>query len=126
MSGWSTLMRQATALSLLLVVALALVLLTVAHRVQTLEEELGTLRQSVATEKQRIHVLKAEFSYLAEPERLRRLSSRYLGLVPVSPQQMATLATLDDALRDNGGPLLAKASSKGGVMHANASRMRTR
>jgi cell division protein FtsL len=98
MSGWSTFGRQATALCLLLAVALAAVLLTVTHRVRGLEEELGSLRTSITTEQQKIHVLQAEFSFLAEPERLRRLAGTHLGLVPVEPGQLASFATLDEVL----------------------------
>ena len=97
MSGWSTFARQATALCLLLAVALAAVLLTVTHRVRGLEEELGSLRTSITAEQQKIHVLQAEFSFLAEPERLRRLAATHLGLVPVEPGQLTSFAALDDA-----------------------------
>jgi cell division protein FtsL len=103
MSGWSTFVRQATALCLLLAVALAVVLLTVTHRVQGLEEELGSLRSDIAAERQKTHVLQAEFSFLAEPERLRRLASAHLGLVSVEPHQLASFATLDEVLKQGGG-----------------------
>jgi cell division protein FtsL len=99
MNGWSIFVRQATALCLLLAVALAVVMLTVAHQVQGLEEELGSLRRKAMTEQQTTRVLQAEFSFLAEPERLRRLAGAHLGLVPVEPDQLASFATLDDALQ---------------------------
>lgn len=98
MSGWSMFVRHTTVLCLLLAVALAVVLLTVTHQVQTLEEELGSVRREIGSEEQKMHVLQAEFSYLAEPERLRRLASAHLGLVPVEPAQLASFATLDQAL----------------------------
>ena len=85
MTGWSTFVRQATVLCMLLAVALGVVLLTVTHQVQGLEEELGSLRHGVAAEQQKMHVLQAEFSLLVEPERLRRLASAHLGLMPVEP-----------------------------------------
>jgi cell division protein FtsL len=91
--------RQATALCLLLAVALAVVMLTVAHQVQGLEEELGSIRRATVGERQKMHVLQAEFSFLAEPERLRRLANAHLGLVPVEPDQLASFATLDEALQ---------------------------
>jgi cell division protein FtsL len=98
MNAWSLFVRQATVLCLLLAIALAVVLLTVTHRVQGLEEELGSLRTGITAEQQKIHVLQAEFSFLAEPERLRRLASAHLGLVPIEPGQLVTFATLDDLL----------------------------
>ena len=98
MSGWSTFVRQTTALCLLLAVALAVVMLTVAHQVQRLEEEMGSLRREISGEQQKVHILHAEFSFLAEPERLRRLAARHLGLVPIEPGQLASFATIDQAL----------------------------
>jgi cell division protein FtsL len=95
MTGWSTFVRQATVLCALLAVALGVVLLTVTHQVQGLEEELGSLRHGVTAEQQKMHVLQAEFSLLVEPERLRRLASAHLGLVPVEPVQLGSFATLD-------------------------------
>jgi cell division protein FtsL len=111
MSGWSTFARQATALCLLLAVALAAVLLTVTHRVRGLEEELGSLRTSITAEQQKIHVLQAEFSFLAEPERLRRLAATHLGLVPVEPGQLTSFAALDEVLQQGGKAAVGTAPS---------------
>jgi hypothetical protein len=89
---------------MLLAGALGVMLLTVTHQVQGLEEELGGLHRDVATERQKMHVLQAEFSLLVEPERLRRLAGAHLGLVPVEPVQLGTFATLDKvSLQDPGG-----------------------
>ena len=96
MSGWSSLVRHTTVLFLLLGVGLALVLFSVKYQVQDLEEELGRLNREIATERQATHVLKAEFSYLTDADRLRRLSDRYLDLKPVQPGQIGSFAALDD------------------------------
>ncbi len=116
MNGRSIFVRQATVLCLLLAVALAVVMLTVAHQVQGLEEELGSLQRETAAEQQKIHVLQAEFAFLSEPERLRRLASRYLGLVPVEPGQLTTFAALDQALQTP--PLNASSHGRAGVQVA--------
>jgi cell division protein FtsL len=94
MSGWSSLVRHTTVLFLLLGVGLALVLFSVKYQVQDLEEELGRLNREIATERQATHVLKAEFSYLTDADRLRRLSDRYLDLKPVQPSQIGSFAAL--------------------------------
>ena len=121
MTGWSTFVRQATVVCLLLAVALGVVLLTVTHQAQSLEEELGSLRSGIVGEQQKIHVLQAEFSLLAEPERLRRLANAHLGLVPVEPSQLGTFATLDDVTSADPGASattrpsgVQRAVSKGG------------
>jgi cell division protein FtsL len=124
MSGWSTFVRQATALCLLLAVALAVVLLTVTHRVQGLEEELGSVRNEIAAERKKMHVLQAEFSFLAEPERVRRLAGAHLGLVPIEPDQLASFATLDDVLKRGGEAAATGTATPHGVRLAGKERQR--
>lgn len=116
MTGWSTFVRQATILCMLLAVALGVVLLTVTHQVQGLEQELGSLRHGAAAEQQKTHVLQAEFSLLVEPERLRRLASAHLGLVPVEPVQLGSFATLDQV------SLLSAAEGAAGLSRPPAAR----
>lgn len=110
MTGWSTFVRQATVVCMLLAVALGVVLLTVTHQAQSLEEELGSLRGGIVGEQRKIHVLQAEFSLLAEPERLRKLASAHLGLVPVEPSQLGTFATLDEVTSPEAGTITTKPS----------------
>jgi cell division protein FtsL len=97
-------------LFLLLAVGLALVLFSVKYQVQDLEEELGRLNREIATERQTTHVLKAEFSYLTDADRLRRLSDRYLDLKPVQPGQIGSFASLSEG-PDRDDETLGDASS---------------
>lgn len=101
MSAWSNLMRQAAVLCGLLTVALAVVLMSIKYQVQAYEEELVHLNDRIAQEKQTIQILKAEFSYLTEPDRLRGLATQHLGLVPIEPAQLATFAGFDDPRFDH-------------------------
>jgi cell division protein FtsL len=94
MSGWSIMVRHTTVLFLVLAVGLALVLFSVKYQVQDLEEELGRLNREITTERQTAHVLRAEFSYLTDAERLRQLSDRFLDLEPVQPHQIGSFAAL--------------------------------
>lgn len=98
MNGWSIFVRQTTVLCLLLAVGLAVVLLTLKHQVQQLDDQLGALNRDIVSEQQTIQVLKAEFAYLTQPDRLRKLATQYLGLQPVEPQQLATFANVDAVL----------------------------
>ncbi|MCU0837740.1 MAG: hypothetical protein MUE49_03335 [Rhodospirillales bacterium] len=95
MSGWSSLMRRATVVSFVLVVTFAVALMSVKHRVQQLVDEAAQIERQIAAERQAVHVLTAEFSYLIKPDRLRRLASQHLGLTPVKPDQLGSFATLD-------------------------------
>jgi cell division protein FtsL len=114
MSGWSMFVRQATALFFILAVALALVLLTVKYEVQSLKDELGQLNREIVREREAIQVLHAEFAFLTQPDRLRRLSTQHLGLTPVEPRQLSTFAALDAAL-DRAAPADGKPQPKRGV-----------
>lgn len=102
MNVWSSFYRQATALCLLLAAALVVVLMAVKYQVKQLEHELAMLNTKIATERQAIHVLKAEFNFLTEPERLRNLATIHLNLVPIEPDQVRTFDTFDRDPGDGG------------------------
>lgn len=76
------------ALALLIVVGL----FHVKFQVQALEDELVRLNRQIDGEQEAIHVLKAEWSYVNQPQRLQDLSSRYLELRPLTPRQIVNLA----------------------------------
>jgi len=112
MSGFSSLFKHTTVLFLLLAVGLALVLFSVKYQVQDLEEELSQLNAEIANERQATHVLKAEFSYLTDAARLRRLSDQFLDLEPVQPRQIGSFAALSaipdrnlETSRDTSNPM---------------------
>ena len=114
MSGWTTFVRQTSALGFILAIALAIVLLTIKYEVQSLKDELGSLDREIVRERETIQVLHAEFAYLTQPERLQRLGGAHLGLVAVQPRQLTTFAGLDAAL-DQAAASVAKAPKKGGA-----------
>ncbi len=87
-------MRHTTALALLLAGILSLALFSVKYQVQDLEQELDALNRSIAADRQAIHVLNAEWSHLNNPDRLRVLSDRYLGLTPIEPEQLGAIDLL--------------------------------
>ncbi len=87
-------MRQTTVIILLLALALSLTLFTVKYRVQDLEQELASLDRSIVKDRQEIQVLKAEWSLLNAPDRLRVLSSRYLGMEPLTQRQISSIENL--------------------------------
>jgi hypothetical protein len=64
------------------------------HQVQALEDEMFRLNRSIVAEQQAIHVLKAEWSYINQPQRLQALASRHLDLQPMKPTQLGGLADL--------------------------------
>ena len=74
--------------------AVGIGLFFVKHEVKDLESRLGGLNRDIARNQEEMHVLKAEWSYLNDPARLRQLSERHLGMKPMAPNQIATLDTL--------------------------------
>ena len=58
------------------------------------ERELQRLNAEIAKEGETIRVLKAEWSYLNQPERLQELARKHLALAPTNPNQIVVLASL--------------------------------
>ncbi len=94
MTPWTTLARGTTALFLVLAILLAATLFTVKARVQDVAERAEALAVAIETERRAIHVLRAEWSHLANPERLGRLAGRHLALEPLRPDQLASFEVL--------------------------------
>ncbi|MDX2028306.1 MAG: hypothetical protein SFW62_06700 [Alphaproteobacteria bacterium] len=70
--------------------------------VQSLEEQLRNLNASIEAEQQSLHVLKAEWVYLANPARVEKETRRHLALRPTAPQQIARLDDLTEILPTRG------------------------
>jgi hypothetical protein len=82
--------RPATILIVLLAASLSLTLFVVKYQVQDFEGELVEYNRALSDNRQAIHVLKAEWSYLNQPARLRNLAERYLGLAAIEARQVGT------------------------------------
>jgi cell division protein FtsL len=65
---------------------------------QALEQQLHGLNLAIENEQQGIHVLKAEWAYLASPSRVEMAAKRHLALRPTLPQQVVPFDNLADAL----------------------------
>ena len=84
--------RSVTLAALALLIATASGLYLVEHEVQELERRLSRLNADLLARQQAIQVLKAEWSYLNQPDRLQELATRYaerLRLAPLDPGQVA-------------------------------------
>jgi cell division protein FtsL len=60
----------------------------VKHEVQELQEEYGRINRQIVAERNAMHVLKAEWSYLNQPQRLAEMARRHLDLQPVGTVQL--------------------------------------
>lgn len=97
-------MSYAVRLSSLMALFLALVsgaaLFWVSQQVQQVEREQRQLQNQVMQEEEALRVLRAEWDYLNNPERLEALANKYLNMAPVSAdtlvQSISTIPEPED------------------------------
>ncbi|SBV99833.1 putative Protein TonB [uncultured Alphaproteobacteria bacterium] len=75
-------------------------LVAVKTRVQEMETRLSVLQRDIRSDRDAIRVLKAEWSHLNDPVRLKRLADAYLKLSPVTSAQIASVKALPFAAPD--------------------------
>src|SRR5438552_13118414 len=80
--------RFASLLWLALVAVTGFATFKVKYAVQDIEEELNKVRRQTITEQQEIHLLRAEWTALTQPERLADLNRHFLSLAAVAPKQL--------------------------------------
>ena len=98
--------RPGTILWLLIVIAVGYAMFQVKYEVMQQEETLAHLNTEIADSREQIRMVDAEWSYLTRPDRLRRLTSRYLNLAPIAAAQIAELNTVPE--RPNAPAALAQ------------------
>jgi hypothetical protein len=87
-------MRTGIVMWLALAIVVGVGMFVVKYKVQALEDELTAKREQIARDRGAIRVLDAEWTYLNDPERLRRLSAQHLGFGPAVPQNVIDIAGL--------------------------------
>jgi hypothetical protein len=102
--------RLSTLLWLVLVAAVSVAMFEVKFAVAELEDQLAKVNRAIMADNDTIHVLKAEWSYLAQPSRLDDLSRRYLALGPIGTAQLAAIDGV--AMRPAAGADAAPAAMK--------------
>ncbi|WP_197735699.1 cell division protein FtsL [Allostella humosa] len=74
-----------------LVCALGYGVFQVKYEVQEMEARLAQLNRGIISDRQAIHVLRAEWSYLNQPTRLDQLTKRHLPLAPIAASQIGRI-----------------------------------
>ena len=87
-------MRAATFLWALLATIAGAGLFLLKYQVQAEERHLREVRKDIVGTEQSIHVLKAEWSYLNDPLRLREQAERHLAMHPMRANQMVTIESV--------------------------------
>ena len=59
--------------------------------VEAQEKDLARIQRAIEDEREAIQVLRAEWSYLNQPDRLRRLAAHRLDLQPAMQRQLASM-----------------------------------
>ena len=80
--------RLASLFWLALVCATGFATFKVKYAVQDIDEELNRVRKQTVLEHQEIHLLRAEWTTLNQPERLADLNRRLLSLAALAPKQL--------------------------------------
>ena len=84
-------MRAATFLWALLATIAGAGLFLLKYQVQAEERHLKEVRKDIVGTEQSIHVLKAEWSYLNDPVRLREQAEHHLGMHPMRANQIVSI-----------------------------------
>ena len=79
-------------------IAASLALYHTSDRTRDLENQLRNLDVAIDNEHENIHVLDAEWVYLANPARVEAEAKKHLALRPTPPKDVILLTALDDAL----------------------------
>ena len=82
-------MMRSTIAWLVLTIVSASGLYLVKQEVIGLEDRLAALDDKIGKDRETIHVLRAEWAYLTQPDRLAKLAARHLGLKPPAAGQIA-------------------------------------
>ena len=93
--------KRTTFFSLILAAIVGIGLFVVKDQVQDLENELRDINREIADERVKRHVLRAEWSHLNEPDRLRQKTVRHLNLIPLAPEQFISEDQLSDVIENN-------------------------
>jgi len=85
---------RATLIWAVLAIAAGYGLFQVSYRVASLEDELNKVNRQIVEERERLHALQADWSYLTNPARLADLARRHLPLQPLAAEQMIRIEDL--------------------------------
>jgi cell division protein FtsL len=94
-----------------LMIVASLALYRTSDRVHELNAQLRTINSAIEAEQQSIHVLKAEWVYLANPARIEAAAHKHLALRPTSPQQVTDIGSLSEVLPTRSEAMAAVAIS---------------
>lgn len=87
-------MRTLTVFSIGMLILVCFGLYNGVYTAKAHERALQQLNADIAKETESIRVLRAEWSFLNQPERLQALARKHLALAPTNPNQIVVMASL--------------------------------
>lgn len=101
-------LRWSTLFWLALFAAAVGLLFQIAHAVEDLESRLRATQEQIHRDREAVHVLRAEWSYLNRPERIARLAERHLEMMPLTATNISRISALPPRPEDMGGRTFAE------------------
>ncbi len=89
-------MRPATFMILVFISVLVFSVFQVESAVSQMRNDLKELHRQVKSDRETIHVLRAEWSYRTRPARIRAIATKYLGLSVIAPSQVISWESLPE------------------------------
>jgi cell division protein FtsL len=86
----------------------AVMLFTVKYRVQALNDELEHLDLQIVADREALHILKAEWSHLNHPKRLRDMADRHLNLGQIDAERISSIEEINKKLPNQNQEYLQK------------------
>ena len=83
--------RIVNIVALAITVLFAFGLYKLKYNISVSEDRLGQLQTQIEQEQEELRVLKAEWSHLNRPERIQKLTEKFLKLGPLDPGQIAEI-----------------------------------
>lgn len=103
--------RKITLVCIIMLAAIVVGLFQVKHKVQNLRRDLAEINRQLKESQQEIHVLKAEWAYLGEPMRIKKLSDKFLKLQYTSVAQFKDKSEVKIAYAEGGNKYASQAVS---------------
>lgn len=86
-------------------VAAAVVVYDVKYSATYEAQKVARLNNEIAHEREKIAMLKAEWSVLSAPDRIQRLATKYLGMKPLPVTHIGGFASLPERIQITGDPI---------------------
>lgn len=91
--------KTVSLLGVLLIAVSSFTMFNVVYKVQNAYKDLQELQRQYVEEKKSLHVLKAEWSYLNQPERLKQMAAQYLQVQEIHMAQIESITLPSSAVQ---------------------------